>query len=324
MTATGGPVITAPGKLFLAGEYAVLGGAPAVLAAAGRTARGAFIPGLPPATPIIATAFSAAQAALAARGLALPPGAARVDTTTFAHAGTKLGLGSSAAATVVAVAAAFAHAGLDVAAERDLVRATADAAHRAAQAGVGSGADVATSVFGGFLRFERAADDGGNARVTPVQPPADLNVVTFWTRSAARTTGFIAGVERFRRENPQAHAERLADLRAAAVAFDHAFAIGARQIVDAAATAHAALVALGVDAALPIVVPPVADAAALARTLGGAAKPSGAGGGDMGVAFFSEKDAASAFVARCPAEVLVLDIPLGVAGVRSLEAPGVS
>ncbi len=36
-------------------------------------------------------------------------------------------------------------------------------------------------------------------------------------------------------------------------------------------------------------------AAALARALGGAAKPSGAGGGDVGIAFFSDPDAAQRF-----------------------------
>jgi phosphomevalonate kinase len=331
-----GASVSVPGKLFLAGEYAVLDGAPAILAAAGRTATGTYVPGLAPATPLIASAQVAAATALRERGLLLPPGAARVDTGTFAQRGIKLGLGSSAAAAVAAVGAAFAHAGLAIEDEPTLLRATADTAHRAAQAGVGSGADVAASVFGGFLRFVRAA--AGDAQegdvqgvaavesveVTPIQPPADLHFVTFWTRAAARTTGFIAGVDRFRRQSPQAHAQRLGDLRAAAIGFDRAFAISAQAAINAAADCYTALAALGTDAGLPIVIPAAADAAALAQTLGGAAKPSGAGGGDMGIAFFADKDAVAAFVARCPAEVLVLEIPLGVAGARTSAAPSSS
>jgi phosphomevalonate kinase len=58
----------------------------------------------------------------------------------------------------------------------------------------------------------------------------------------------------------------------------------------------------------------VAEAAELARSLGGAAKPSGAGGGDLGLAFFSDPRAADTFTARCPQGLLVLDLQLGATG----------
>lgn len=323
----GAPVVAVPGKLFLAGEYAVLEGGPAILTAVGRTAIASFIPGLSAATALVAAASAHARAALTARGLVLPEGAARVDTSTFMRAGTKLGLGSSAAAAVAAVAAAFAHAGLDLGEEQTLLRATADTAHRAAQGGVGSGADIAASVRGGFLRFTRQAAAGSDASdevtIQATQPPAGLHMVTFWTRSSARTTDFIGGVERLRRANPAAHSRRLADLLDAANAFAGAFATSAKDTVTAAAHCYAALAALGLDAGLPIVVPAVAEAALLAKQLGGAAKPSGAGGGDMGIGFFSDKPAADAFVTRCPAGVLVLDIPLGAAGAALCPSPSV-
>jgi phosphomevalonate kinase len=67
---------------------------------------------------------------------------------------------------------------------------------------------------------------------------------------------------------------------------------------------------------VPIVTPPFVQAAALARSLGGAAKPSGAGGGDVGVALFGEEGAAAEFTRRCPAGVSVLDVGVDPDGAR--------
>ena len=71
---------------------------------------------------------------------------------------------------------------------------------------------------------------------------------------------------------------------------------------------------LGEAAELPIVTPAVSAAAHLAFSLQGAAKPSGAGGGDLGIAFFRGQNEAQALTARCPEELFVLDLQLGVAG----------
>jgi phosphomevalonate kinase len=59
-----------------------------------------------------------------------------------------------------------------------------------------------------------------------------------------------------------------------------------------------ALTRLGDAAEVPIVTPPFVRAAAIAAELGGGAKPSGAGGGDVGVALFADRDAAQAFIQR--------------------------
>ena len=56
-------------------------------------------------------------------------------------------------------------------------------------------------------------------------------------------------------------------------------------------------------------------AAALARELGGDAKPSGAGGGDVGLALFATPEAAALFVRACQPALSVLDVSLARSGV---------
>jgi phosphomevalonate kinase len=80
---------------------------------------------------------------------------------------------------------------------------------------------------------------------------------------------------------------------------------------------------LGKAAGVKIVTDAFEQAAALARELGGDAKPSGAGGGDVGVALFATPEAAALFVRACQPAVSVLDVSLARSGVsrRSAEDP---
>src|SRR5687767_8580508 len=102
-------IATAPGKLILTGEYAVLAGAPAIVVAVDRRAvarRNATPRGSSPF--LLAVAVEIAER----RGAADPAARAAleisVDSTAFYDRMTKLGLGSSAAVTVAATALAMA------------------------------------------------------------------------------------------------------------------------------------------------------------------------------------------------------------------------
>jgi phosphomevalonate kinase len=312
-TLKGAPVVLAPGKLFLAGEYSVLEGGVAVMASASRFALAQFLPDLRPASGLVAEATSRARAALGEVATAVPEGCSLVNTDGFSIDGIKLGLGSSAAVAVAAAGALLEYAGISLAVNRELLFSVADAAHRAAQGGLGSGADVASAVHGGFIRFMRLP--GSAPVVSRVFPPPGLRLVVFWTRKPARTAELVAEVRYFAERAPEACAERMRALRSAADGFSEAFSAGdTRGVVRWADVCHDALDQLGQAADLPIVTREVAEAAALARSFGGAAKPSGAGGGDIGVAFFSDPDEARDFTARCPPSLLVLDLQLGVTG----------
>jgi phosphomevalonate kinase len=312
-TLKGSPLVLAPGKLFLCGEYVVLEGGVAILATVTRYALAQFLPGADAESPLVAETITRTREALGEVAAAIPEGTALVDTSAFSEQGVKLGLGSSAAAAVAAAGAVLEYAGVAVASNKELLFSVADAAHRSAQGGVGSGADVAVSVYGGYVRFVRPP--GGAPVIKRLLPPADLHVVPFWTRSPASTTDLIAGMSAFAARSPAVYAQHLAILRARADRFAEAFVTGdARGLVRQADAYGRALDDLGTAAALPIFTPIHHAVAAVARDLGGTAKPSGAGGGDVGVALFGDVRAADAFRARCPVEVLVLDIRLGATG----------
>ncbi len=314
-TLRGSPVVAAPGKVFLIGEYAVLEEGSAVLAAVSRLAVAQFVPDLEAASPLITECCRRATVAMGEFAAALPPGSVLVDSSQFERDGHKLGLGSSAATAVAAVGALFENAGLSITDNRDLLQSVADAAHRTAQGGLGSGADVAVAVNGGFVHFLRPKD--GYPAVVKMRPPADLQIVVFWTGQPARTTEMITAVQDFAARTPPLYRWIIDEMRATADRFVKDFGSNHTRGVIAAAEAYfRALTELGSSAGVPIVTPAFSEAAALAKSLSGAAKPSGAGGGDVGVAFFANPGAAAEFGKRCPPGISVLDLAIDEAGVR--------
>lgn len=262
-------LIVAPGKLVLVGEYAVLDGGGAVVAAVDRGVACEVGPGDGIETPGDDRFVRAALA-----------GAPRAHYRFFDHNPVDLpekpGFGGSAAATVAAV----------VAAGRPATEAFA--LHAAVQGG-GSGVDVFAAIHGGVRRFP-----GGEALACPP-------MVAVWSgRSAAtgpRVSRYLAwsGRERF-----------VAESRSLVEAF-------ASAPILATAEARRLLVAMAADAGLDYDLPVFARLSELAAARRGAAKPSGAGGGDVAVALFPDPDARADFVAACEREGL-RTIPVSVAG----------
>jgi len=128
-------IATAPGKLILTGEYAVLDGAPALVVAVNRRVTARRRTGPYGSSPfLVAVAEEIARAygkdsAAAAAALDVV-----VDSSSFFLGNTKLGLGSSAAVTVAATALALASAsGAVPVLDRDAVQTIAMAAHGFAQ-----------------------------------------------------------------------------------------------------------------------------------------------------------------------------------------------
>src|SRR6476620_3174116 len=111
MTTRAHAAVSAPGKMMLAGEYAVLAGAEAVVVAVDRRAYAQLAPGT---QSDLAHQEATASRAAAERRLGHPsPGALEIDAAELRQEGHKLGLGSSAAAAAAAAAVVHAAAGRD-------------------------------------------------------------------------------------------------------------------------------------------------------------------------------------------------------------------
>ncbi len=265
----------APGKVVVAGEYAVLDGAPALVAAVpiGVGAHVAASEALQIHTPRGDDRF--VRAALGEVGITS-------GTWTFtdegaAHLASKPGLGGSAAATVAAVALARAVQGQ--AFDAVLIQATATRVHRAVQ-GSGSGIDVAASTWGGLLRF---TTDGSTR---PVSGP---RLVVAWTGTSASTGPRVARY--------LAWADRAAFVRASeavVLGFD-------ADPVGALAENERLLRSMAQAADVPWATPELDTLTQLAVAAGGAGKPSGAGGGDCHVAVFASEDAETTYVSSLTA-----------------------
>lgn len=315
--------VSAPGKLVLLGEYAVLDGASAVVAAVDRRARVTASPAPGRWWQVAAPGLTEAPARFAldpsgalqwasggeSRGLelverlfggwsdavgsaigALPPLALELDTTEFfddaGGARVKLGLGSSGALTAALASALEAWIGGGVLPRLDLewVR-KAVALHRTIQGGRGSGLDVAASLLGGVLEY-RLDERQRVATARPLARPDDLCWLAIWTGRPAATGSFLERLEA-RRSSHRAQVEgAMAALAAAAAAGVSAMErADAGAFLDAVDASWEGFEALGAAIEMPILSAEHRRIRRLADGCGVRYKPSGAGGGDLGLAF---------------------------------------
>jgi phosphomevalonate kinase len=259
-------IACAPGKVVVSGAYAVLEGAPAVVAAVDRYARADSAHTADAPTPEV-------RAALGERA------APAFDASALRQEGHKLGLGSSAAILVSSLAALelAAHGPLSDEALVERVLAPALAAHRAAQGG-GSGIDVAASAHGGVLVARR----GESLEVQRIQWPASLCVEVWASDRPASTPALLARVRDLAERNPSVHRARLDALADCAASAAAAIAAAdAARFVALLAEQCAALARLGEAAGAPIVTDEVRALARAAEREDSVVLPSGAGGGDV-------------------------------------------
>jgi len=315
--------VSAPGKLMIAGEYAVLHGHRAMVAAVdrrarltldpdGSSARGNGSPGQPGLPPEALVARQVAEQRLGA-----VPGTMRLDVKSLRNSGQdkKLGLGSSAAAAAAAAGAIHAAHGRDLE-HADTRREILDDAMRGHRqvAPRGSGADVAASTLGGIVAFRR---EGEAFDASPAWLPDDIEVRVVWSGAEARTSELVARVAALAERDRPSHDAAIARIADSADAFIDTASSGRTAALLKAVEAHGAAMAdLGVRANAPIVDPRLLAVMSLAAEAGGAAKPSGAGGGDVAIAFFADDDAAHRFETACAeADFPLLSLELGGNGI---------
>lgn len=310
-----GIAVSAPGKAFLCGEYAVTEGAPAIVAAVDRRVRATNDGSAGDGHPIGPEALRTEELASAAFGRT--PGRLALDRSALFQAGEKLGLGSSAASAVAGAGVIAAHGGLrpeDPSVRREILELSLRG--HAEVAPNGSGADVAAATYGGVLSCQRTSS--GGLDVEAVELPASLVVRLVWTGTSARTSDLLGQVKRFQSSAPTVYARTMSVLHEGTRDFHEALAAGhSGGLIEAARAYHEAMKALGHAADAPIVEARLDAIAGAAARTGGAAKPCGAGGGDIAVGFFDDEMAAQRFSVRCAAEGFhPLEVAFGADGVR--------
>ncbi len=255
--------VVAPGKLVVAGEYAVLDGAPALVAAVDRGV--ACV--VEPANQVEITTPGDDRFVRAALEGAPPARYAFSDDNPVRGLSGKPGFGGSAAATVAATAAA------GFPADRAYV------VHEHVQGG-GSGIDVYASIHGGFRQFDLARQPSPALQAPPIGAA--------WSGQSASTGPRVQQYRAWPGRERFVHASREIVLGFAA------------DPVRALRENYALLRAMARDAGIAYDLDAFAQIDRLAARFGGAAKPSGAGGGDIAVVLFPTDDELSAFAAACP------------------------
>ncbi|EMD23687.1 phosphomevalonate kinase [Amycolatopsis azurea] len=326
----------APGKLFIAGEYAVVEpGYPAVVVGVDRQVSVAVSGsssddvtlasdlilddvrlrrqggGLAGCTPdderrarrelaYVVSAIDVMDELLGARGVSALP--IRVSISSGLHeAGTKLGLGSSGAVTVATIAAVADHHGLALS-DSDWFRLALLATARIDTGP--SGADLAAGIWGGWLAYYapdrvavldlarrrgieealRAPWPGFGLRRLP--PPETLALEVGWTGEPASTTSLVSALKTQRGwADHQAYKGFLADTAECVRALMRALVLGEdRELLRQIRCARNLLARLDRQLGLGIFTPRLTALCDAAESVGGAGKPSGAGGGDCGIA----------------------------------------
>jgi phosphomevalonate kinase len=319
---------SAPGKVVLAGEYAVLDGAPAICAALDRRAHVTIVPSETDHHVVTAPGFSESRGEFLvidgelqwlAAGDDFPivadvwhtanavPSASlslQLDTREFVDAehSIKIGIGSSAALTTALAAALCEVARTDADATR-----IAFAAHRKFQGGLGSGVDVACSSAGGLIEYNM-----GKTASTALDLPEGLAYALFWSGVAVGTRAKIKRLDSQRPKPSQA-----------------ALVYAARRIADAWRGGSAAAILdeyrdytkilheFSDDHGLGIFDAGHEEMAGLAVASGLVYKPCGAGGGDVGIVFADNEDAITSFAEQeLPQQFRTMNARLDSLGVQ--------
>lgn len=275
---------SAPGKLVLAGEYAVLDGAPAIAMAVNCRAQASVCRDAEPDIECVGYSGDRRLAEAVAAEFDIDPAALlmRLDTREFSDesSGRKYGLGSSAA---LAVALAGAFAGDDMTDEQ--LHARAYSAHSAFQDGKGSGVDVACALHGGLLRYRMTDREAGC-----IDWPDGLHYAVLWSGLSASTRERI---DRLAGAGSKPSRESLA---VASVCVADAWVRGdAAGIIDAYTDYLDTLQAFDADHSLGVFEAGHDELLGRARSAGLTYKPCGAGGGDSGIVLGLDADLVGRF-----------------------------
>ena len=257
-----GCTIVSPGKIVIAGEYAVLDGSPAIVLAINRGVRCDILAGTGIRTPNGDTRY--VEPILQQQSNRAHYFFQDWNPVTCLGEAQKPGFGGSAAACVAACLAA------------NIPLKEAFDFHRSIQGG-GSGIDIAASIYGGMLRFQ----GGKIEQLTPIHP------VVIWSGQSAQTG---PRVRQYLQWKEREH------FVARSAALTTSFQ---QDPIQTFRSLHRLLTHAMQQCHVHYMTPALQKIIALAEAAGGGAKASVAGGGDCAIALFSHAEQRQRFLAMC-------------------------
>lgn len=234
-----------------------------------------------------------------------------INTDRFFHpSGQKLGLGASAAITVSLLEALMKYSGTVLNSEQLYSRAFK--IHRKAQGGLGSGMDIAASSMGGVIEYQLSAGDKSNGIIKQVQWPDNLKMMSIWAGHSASTQNMVQQVQAYRDAHPADYNAVMEPMKNISKAGCDAFGNNdAEGFTEAIADFVGQEQKLGEASQADIISDAHQEIGRLVQEAGGIYKPSGAGGGDIGVAFCRRTDSCNKIMNAINDSAFdLLDLPL--------------
>lgn len=314
--------------MVLIGEYAVLEGAPALVTAVDRFARVTIrsanlrhfllsVPGLGVSSvplvidkqgcriqsqPHIADglketldsiigAFEFADSTVNQKFKKLHPAEIYLDISDFFRGPRqiKLGLGSSAAMTVALLTGLLQFSDANSPLDSFEMFDNSLKVHRKTQGHLGSGVDIAASVFGGILRYIiYDKDTPGTVAIKRLSMPSDLYTQCIWTGKPASTRSLLQQMYRFKQQSPSEYHGLMMALRQLSGAGCAAFyKKDTEHFLKIIKEYYQLLLKITQKSRVPIISAVHRQIGKIVYGDGGFYKPSGAGYGDVGIAFSS-------------------------------------
>lgn len=327
--------VSAPGKLIIAGEWAVLEpGNPCIVAAVDRRGHaearksgtlavelkdfgiktsGSFDSGKimwDSDDPKLAFAKSSVETVIKYTGRQEPFRLITYGSADMEAGGTKLGFGSSSAATAAMVGAMLRHFGEGEKFESMSFKISAIASY-AAQGKMGSCFDVAAAVYGGVITYERFDPRWLEAQLRGVQLrdvvlkkwpglkvrrlgiPRNLSLIVGYSGKPASTIEMIKQMKEFKRDDPENYIRIMGDISVTVQNMIKAWEVSdADNIILLANKNESLLRELTGLSGIGIETKELMRLSALAEDEDAGGKLSGAGGGDCAIALCFSDDAA--------------------------------
>lgn len=302
-----------PGKVMLGGEYSVLFGGIAIVAAIDRFATCSYTVGTSLDFKAITHGpehnqhhplFQAVIAACHHAKIEPAPGLYSLDTRPFYDGTRKIGLGSSAAA-VTALVKMIMMMQKHLPDQQALFL-TALKAHALFSGGLGSGADVAACVYEGLISFQQHQK---HPIVVPHKNALCDKLIFIDTKRAQNTRPFVQQVMSLAQQDPayiDIFSTQSSFLCKRIITINNGLSL----MIDSIEQLYSLLHDLGKKAGIDIISAEHRVIHDIARHHGGSAKPSGAGGGDIAMALVPQAHQEACINAITQAGFTVLNLQL--------------